>query len=119
MLSAGWLRAFGKYSYCMYLIHLPVSRVVREFVVDARGVPGDRSAMPGWRSSGFYVLATAPTFASGVAVVALLRGADPEAEIAIPVLIACPGSVCTGQPRHEAQRQKILSVFLKKESSSL
>ena len=32
MLSAGWLRAFGKYSYCMYLIHLPVSRVVREFV---------------------------------------------------------------------------------------
>jgi len=32
MLSAGWLRAFGKYSYCLYLIHLPVMRAVREYV---------------------------------------------------------------------------------------
>ena len=24
LLTAGWLRAFGKYSYCLYLIHLPV-----------------------------------------------------------------------------------------------
>ena len=34
MLSAGWLRAFGKYSYCLYLIHLPVMRAVREYVFD-------------------------------------------------------------------------------------
>lgn len=62
MLSAGWLRAFGKYSYCMYLIHLPVSRTVREFVIDAGEFPivlGDA-----WiAQSGYYVLATIPTFA--------------------------------------------------------
>jgi peptidoglycan/LPS O-acetylase OafA/YrhL len=33
LLSAGWLCAFGKYSYCLYLIHLPVMRVVRAFVL--------------------------------------------------------------------------------------
>ncbi|HEX8028278.1 MAG TPA: acyltransferase [Vicinamibacterales bacterium] len=32
MLSAGWLRAFGKYSYALYLLHLPVMRAVREYV---------------------------------------------------------------------------------------
>jgi peptidoglycan/LPS O-acetylase OafA/YrhL len=33
LLSAGWLRAFGKYSYCLYLIHLPVMRIVRAYVL--------------------------------------------------------------------------------------
>ena len=33
LLSAGWLRAFGKYSYCLYLIHLPVMRVMHELVL--------------------------------------------------------------------------------------
>jgi peptidoglycan/LPS O-acetylase OafA/YrhL len=32
LLSAGWLRAFGKYSYCLYLVHLPVMRIIREYV---------------------------------------------------------------------------------------
>ena len=32
MLAAGWLRAFGKYSYCLYLIHIPVMRAVRAYV---------------------------------------------------------------------------------------
>ena len=30
MLRAGWLRAFGKYSYASYLLHTPVMRAVRE-----------------------------------------------------------------------------------------
>ena len=34
MLSAGWLRAFGKYSYALYLIHAPVMRAVRAYVFD-------------------------------------------------------------------------------------
>jgi peptidoglycan/LPS O-acetylase OafA/YrhL len=33
LLSAGWLRAFGRYSYCLYLLHLPVMRVVRAYVL--------------------------------------------------------------------------------------
>ena len=60
-LSAGWLRAFGKYSYCLYLIHLPVMRLVREFVFGP-----EEFAMFGSPWGGqvaFYGLATAPAFA--------------------------------------------------------
>ena len=61
-LRAGWLRAFGKYSYCMYLIHLPVSRLVQEFVFGPEQFPRIVGAV--WPAQlGFYVLATAPTFA--------------------------------------------------------
>jgi peptidoglycan/LPS O-acetylase OafA/YrhL len=61
LLSAGWLRAFGKYSYCMYLIHLPVSRVVQELVMGADEFPVVLGAM--WPAQlAFYALATAPTF---------------------------------------------------------
>jgi len=60
-LSAGWLRAFGKYSYCMYLIHLPVSRTVQEFVIAGDEFPlVFGSLLPA--QVGYYVLATAPTF---------------------------------------------------------
>jgi peptidoglycan/LPS O-acetylase OafA/YrhL len=61
MLSAGWLRAFGKYSYCMYLIHLPVMRAVREYVFN----PADyETAMAPWIGQVlFYGAAIAPAFA--------------------------------------------------------
>jgi peptidoglycan/LPS O-acetylase OafA/YrhL len=64
LLSVGWLRAFGKYSYCMYLIHLPVSRVMQEFVLAPADFPVVLGAM--WPAQvGYYVLATIPTFAIG------------------------------------------------------
>lgn len=60
-LSAGWLRAFGKYSYCLYLIHLPILRLVREYVFE----PRDYNYLfpsPWVAQLIFYVLATAPAF---------------------------------------------------------
>jgi peptidoglycan/LPS O-acetylase OafA/YrhL len=62
MLSAGWLRAFGKYSFALYLTHQPVMRVVREYVLN----PGEYETlgMPRWTVQVlFYVAATAPAFA--------------------------------------------------------
>ena len=59
-LSAGWLRAFGKYSYCLYLVHLPVMRVVRAFVLPPESFVGLGSALLGQLV--FYALATAPAF---------------------------------------------------------
>jgi peptidoglycan/LPS O-acetylase OafA/YrhL len=62
MLSAGWLRAFGKYSYCLYLIHLPVMRIVREYVFN----PEEQQALaiaPWIGQVLFYLVATAPAFA--------------------------------------------------------
>jgi peptidoglycan/LPS O-acetylase OafA/YrhL len=62
MLSAGWLRAFGKYSYCLYLIHLPVMRLVLEYVFR----PGEYETLgiPRWIAQVlFYAAAAAPAFA--------------------------------------------------------
>jgi peptidoglycan/LPS O-acetylase OafA/YrhL len=62
MLSAGWLRAFGKYSYCLYLIHLPVMRAVREWVFN----PDEYEALavaPLIGQAIYYPLAAAPAFA--------------------------------------------------------
>ena len=60
MLSAGWLRAFGKYSYAMYLIHPPVMRAVREYVLN----PQQYEAIAPWNAQMlFYGAATVPTFA--------------------------------------------------------
>jgi peptidoglycan/LPS O-acetylase OafA/YrhL len=62
VLSAGWLRAFGKYSYCLYLIHLPVMRLAREYVFD----PADYEAFtvaPWIGQVLFYPVAAAPAFA--------------------------------------------------------
>jgi peptidoglycan/LPS O-acetylase OafA/YrhL len=60
MLSAGWLRAFGKYSYCLYLIHLPVMRAVRAYVFN----PEETLAIAPWIGQVlFYGAATAPAFA--------------------------------------------------------
>ena len=62
MLSAGWLRAFGKYSYCLYLIHPPVMRAVREYVFN----PEDFERLGIAPLAGqvlFYPVAAAPAFA--------------------------------------------------------
>jgi peptidoglycan/LPS O-acetylase OafA/YrhL len=62
MLSAGWLRAFGKYSYGLYLLHPPVMRAVREFVFNPEEY--ETLAIAPWIGQGlFYVAATAPAFA--------------------------------------------------------
>ncbi len=62
MLTAGWLRAFGKYSYCLYLIHLPVMRAVREYVFDPREY--EKFAIAPWIGQVlFYFVAAAPAFA--------------------------------------------------------
>jgi peptidoglycan/LPS O-acetylase OafA/YrhL len=62
MLSAGWLRAFGKYSYCLYLIHLPVMRIVREYVVNPEEY-GKLGIGPWSAQVLFYGAATVPAFA--------------------------------------------------------
>jgi peptidoglycan/LPS O-acetylase OafA/YrhL len=58
LLTAGWLRAFGKYSYGLYLIHLPVMRLVREHVLD----PLEHEATAPAQLL-FYGAAAAPAFA--------------------------------------------------------
>jgi peptidoglycan/LPS O-acetylase OafA/YrhL len=60
MLSTGWLRAFGKYSYCLYLIHAPVMRAVREYILN----PQEYETIAPWNAQVlFYGAATAPAFA--------------------------------------------------------
>jgi peptidoglycan/LPS O-acetylase OafA/YrhL len=60
LLSAGWLRACGKYSYCMYLMHLPVQRAMAEYVFD----PNELQAIAPWIGQGLFYLASGlPTFA--------------------------------------------------------
>ena len=62
MLSAGWLRAFGKYSYGLYLIHPPVMRAVREYVFDPE--KAEAFGLAPWNVQVlFYGVATAPAFA--------------------------------------------------------
>jgi peptidoglycan/LPS O-acetylase OafA/YrhL len=62
MLSSGWLRAFGKYSYCLYLIHLPVMRAVREWVFDPEEYHA-LSVAPWIGQVLFYPAVVAPAFA--------------------------------------------------------
>ena len=62
MLSAGWLRAFGKYSYCLYLIHAPVMRAVREYVFNPEDYHTYGIA-PWIAQMLYYAAATAPAFA--------------------------------------------------------
>jgi peptidoglycan/LPS O-acetylase OafA/YrhL len=62
MLSAGWLRAFGKISYGLYLIHLPVMRGVREYVFNPEEY--EMFAIAPWIGQVlFYPVAAAPAFA--------------------------------------------------------
>jgi peptidoglycan/LPS O-acetylase OafA/YrhL len=62
MLSAEWLRAFGKYSYGLYLIHLPVMRAVREYVFNPEEFE-TLAVAPLIGQVLFYPLAAAPAFA--------------------------------------------------------
>ena len=62
MLSAGWLRAFGKYSYALYLLHLPVMRAVHDYIFN----PEEYETLgigPWVAQVMFYAAATAPAFA--------------------------------------------------------
>ncbi len=62
LLSAGWLRAFGKYSYCLYLTHLIVMRAMREYVFDPQNY--EWLAESPWLGQGlFYVSVMAPSLA--------------------------------------------------------
>jgi peptidoglycan/LPS O-acetylase OafA/YrhL len=63
-LEMPWLRACGKYSYAMYLMHLPVSRVVQEFVLGPKEVPTLWGAV--WPAQMlFYAMAGGCTFGLG------------------------------------------------------
>lgn len=61
LVSTGWLRAFGKYSYCLYLIHLSVMRPVRELVLAPQEFAAFGSPWIGQLT--FYAAAIAPAFA--------------------------------------------------------
>jgi peptidoglycan/LPS O-acetylase OafA/YrhL len=63
-LSASWLRACGRYSYCMYLVHLPVSRILQEYGIAARDFPTVLGAA--WPAQiAYYFIASVLTFAIG------------------------------------------------------
>jgi peptidoglycan/LPS O-acetylase OafA/YrhL len=54
--------AAGKYSYCLYLIHLPVMRAVREYVFNPEEY--ETLAVAPWIGQVlFYPVAAAPAFA--------------------------------------------------------
>jgi peptidoglycan/LPS O-acetylase OafA/YrhL len=57
-LSARWLRAYGKYSYALYLFHLPTMRVVRAHVFDP--LTGPLLGSPWLSQLAFYVIAMLP-----------------------------------------------------------
>lgn len=60
--SAGWLRSVGRYSYCLYLIHLPVLWTMKELVFDPTRAPQLMgSSLPAQVM--FYAVAFVPAFA--------------------------------------------------------
>jgi peptidoglycan/LPS O-acetylase OafA/YrhL len=60
--SAGWLRSIGRYSYCLYLIHLPVMWTMKYLVFDPTRMPRlAGSAMPA--QALFWVVAFIPAYA--------------------------------------------------------
>lgn len=66
LFSTRWLRSFGKYSYAMYLVHVPLAAVVRDTIYG----PNELLSLFGSKIPGqivFYILAMSLIF--GVAVV--------------------------------------------------
>lgn len=62
LFSASWLRSVGRYSYCLYLIHLPVMWTMKDLVFDPTSAPRlFGSAMPA--QALFWLVAFAPAFA--------------------------------------------------------
>lgn len=60
-LSAGWLRAIGRYSYCLYLIHTPVMWTMRDLVFNPQRAPVVLgSALPAQLA--FWPIAAVPAF---------------------------------------------------------
>ncbi len=62
VMTSGWLRTLGKYSYCLYLIHLPIRAALRDLVIK----PIDYPSYPGGILGGqlvFYVVALTVTLA--------------------------------------------------------
>lgn len=62
LLSSGWLRTFGRYSYCLYLIHLPVMWTMRALVFDPEQGP---VVLDSWLPAQalFYPIALGPALA--------------------------------------------------------
>ncbi len=64
LFSAGWLRSVGRYSYCLYLIHLPVLWTMKDLVFDPTRAPQLLgSAIPAQVL--FWIVAFIPAFALG------------------------------------------------------
>lgn len=60
--SAGWLRSVGRYSYCLYLIHLPVMWTIKDLVFDPTLAPRPLgSALPA--QALFWIVVFIPAFA--------------------------------------------------------
>jgi peptidoglycan/LPS O-acetylase OafA/YrhL len=61
LFSAAWLRSVGRYSYCLYLIHLPVMWAIRYVVFDPRQTtPVLGSMMPA--QALFWIIVFVPAF---------------------------------------------------------
>lgn len=62
LFSLGWLRSVGRYSYCLYLIHLPMMWTMKDLVFDPTRAPRVfDSAMPA--QALFWVVAFLPAYA--------------------------------------------------------
>jgi len=99
LLGAAWLRALGRYSYALYLFHLPVRGVLRDLVYGPAQFPSLLgSQLPGQLL--FYGLASTITFA--LAWLSWQLYEQPFLRLKTHFPLAQPGSVPQlGQKTHE------------------